>query len=247
MKKHMFSILAGLMIVLLFSGCGGTPERHDNSADVLARIEAGATPLAPPPTVPEQTSAPEPEAGTETLPAASPTPLIEHPSLTAEQWSQMLEKLDRQIKQMVFDGERFTILQQGDTVLDERWYISYRVMLQKENYPANTNILDYFIDMETEQIYLRVGEKLYSQNTVSACMDKIRGILTKEEQTCILCQFDGEKEHLGEKYFVMHAFTCSPVMEEGNGISYTYGWYYIKADTMAVYKWNAAEDTLSKA
>lgn len=247
MKVRAFgvNVLVGLLIFLLFFGCSGPPERNDNSADVLARIEAGPTPLTPPPTVPG-TPAPPSEVETETLPAALPTPFIEHPSLTAEQWAQMLEKLNQQMTQMIFDGERFTILQQGDAILGERWYVSYQVMVQKENYPVNTGILDYFIDMETEEVYLRAGEKLYPQNTVSACVDKMKGILTKDEQTRILCEFDGEKQYSGEEYYIMHAFTCSPIMEEGNGFSYTYGWYYIKADTMEVYRWNVAEDTLSK-
>lgn len=153
---------------------------------------------------------------------------------------------NQQMKQMIFEGERFTILQQGDAVVDEHWYASYQVMVQKENYPVNTESLDYFVDMETEEIYLRVGEKFYSQNTVSACVDKMKGILTKDEQTRILCEFDGEKQYSGEEYYGMHAYTCSPLMEEGNGFSYTYGWYYIQKDTMEVYKWNPADDSLSK-
>ena len=247
MKMRAFGIhvFAGFLVLMLLTGCGGQQERRDNSAEVLARIEAGSTPLTPLPTAPG-TPAPLSETEAEALPTVSPTPFMEHPSLTAEQWMKMLEKLDQQMKQMIFEGDRFTILQQGDAIVDEHWYVSYQVMVQKENYPVNTESLDYFVDMETEEIYLRVGEKFYSQNTVSACVDKMKGILTKDEQTRILCEFDGKKQYSGEEYYGMHAYTCSPLMEEGNGFSYTYGWYYIQKDTMEVYKWNPADDSLSK-
>ncbi len=51
MKNQCFlKMFAGFLFLLLLSGCGGQPAESDNSADVLARIQAGATPLTPPPT-----------------------------------------------------------------------------------------------------------------------------------------------------------------------------------------------------
>ena len=163
MKMRAFGIhvFAGFLVLMLLTGCGGQQERRDNSAEVLARIEAGSTPLTPLPTAPG-TPAPLSETEAEALPTVSPTPFIEHPSLTAEQWTKMLEKLNQQMKQMIFEGERFTILQQGDAIVDEHWYVSYQVMVQKENYPVNTESLDYFVYFENRTSLLPLNRSLLS-------------------------------------------------------------------------------------
>ena len=246
MKNQCFlKMFAGFLFLLLLSGCGGQPAESDNSADVLARIQAGATPLTPPPTkevILEATEAPVLLEATE----ASPTPFVEHPAITAEKRVELLKKAEDFVAQNALTGEHFIIMQQEDTVIDDRYYLQYEVTAQKDAYPTSVCRQQYYIDMETEQLYLGIEKKLYAQDVVGACMKKMKETLSREKAQQQLCVLDGEKERDDGRYYVMHVFSSGAVMEDGTSFAYTYGWYYINMDTMEVYKWDVATDTLNK-
>ena len=243
--KRFLSCFVLSVTLLLFAGCGGQVKEGDNSADVLARIEAGSTPLTPPPTKEVIQETPQ---TTEPVPSAEPTPasVAEHPAISTQQRTELLKKTVQFLEETSFSGEQFTILQQEDTVVGGRYYLWYKATVQKRNYPANISLREYYMDMETEELYLKAGESLYSHKEVTACINKMKETLSDEEEQRQLCELEGEKEHSGKQYYVMHVFSCSPAMEDGTGMTYTYGWYYIQKSTMEIFRWNAADDSLVK-